>query len=108
MKSESISRTCQRAAVLQGRPDAGDRRELSVSGPTGCEGKLLALECQDRDRHAIANRIRDSKLPRMKTLEEFDVAQAPQIPAAKICELADGGTLKVTSLWALIGECGHR
>ena len=49
---------------------------------------LLAPECEERDRHAIANRIRDWQMPRMKTLEEFDFAQAPQIPAAKIRELA--------------------
>src|SRR3984957_4235312 len=48
---------------------------------------LLALECEERDRHAIANRIRDKQLPRVKTLEEFDFAQAPRIPAAKIREL---------------------
>jgi hypothetical protein len=40
---------------------------------------LLAMECDERDRHAINNRIRDAQLPRMKTLEEFDFAQAPQI-----------------------------
>jgi DNA replication protein DnaC len=55
---------------------------------------LLALECEERDRHAIANRIRDAQLPRMKTLEEFDFTQAPQIPAVKIRELAEGGTGK--------------
>ena len=41
------------------------------------------MECEERDRHAIANRIRDAQLPRMKTLEEFDFAQAPQISAAQ-------------------------
>ena len=35
---------------------------------------LLALECEERDRHAIANRIRDAQLPRIKKLEEFDFA----------------------------------
>src|SRR6201984_51594 len=49
---------------------------------------LLAMECEERDRHAIQNRTRDAQLPRMKTLEEFDFAQAPQISAAKIRELA--------------------
>ena len=29
---------------------------------------LLATECEERDRHAIANRIRDAQLPRMKAL----------------------------------------
>lgn len=37
---------------------------------------LLAMECEERDRHAIRNRTRDAQLPRMKTLEEFDFAQA--------------------------------
>jgi DNA replication protein DnaC len=44
---------------------------------------LLAMECEERDRHAIANRIRDAQLPRLKTLEDFDFNKAPQIPAAK-------------------------
>ena len=67
---------------------------------------LLALECEERDRHAIANRIRDAQLPRMKTLEEFDFAQAPQIPAAKIRELAEGGYIERSEPLVLIGECG--
>src|SRR5450432_1402785 len=50
---------------------------------------LLAMECEERDRHAIANRIRDAQLPRVKTLEEFDFTKAPQVPAAKIRELAE-------------------
>jgi DNA replication protein DnaC len=41
---------------------------------------LLAIECEERDRHAINNRIRDAQLPRMKTLEEFDFTQAPPAP----------------------------
>ena len=55
---------------------------------------LLAMECEERDRHAISNRIRDAQLPRMKTLEEFDFAQAPQISAARIRELAEGGYIE--------------
>ena len=67
---------------------------------------LLAIECEERDRHAIGNRIRDAQLPRMKTLEEFDFAQAPQIPAAKIRELAEGGYIERNEPVVLIGECG--
>lgn len=67
---------------------------------------LLAIECEERDRHAIANRIRDAQLPRMKTLEEFDFAQAPQIPAAKIRELAEGGYIERNEPVVLMGECG--
>ena len=66
---------------------------------------LLALECEGRDRHAIANRIRDAQLPRMKTLEEFDFAQAPRIPAAKIRELAEGGYIERSDPVVLIRSC---
>src|SRR5450755_4906490 len=67
---------------------------------------LLAMECEERDRHAISNRIRDAQLPRVKTLEEFDFAQAPQIPAAKIRELAEGGYIERNEPVVLMGECG--
>ena len=67
---------------------------------------LLAMESEERDRHAIANRIRDAQLPRMKTLEEFDFAQAPKIPAAQIRELAAGGYIERSEPVVLIGECG--
>jgi DNA replication protein DnaC len=67
---------------------------------------LLAIECEERDRHAIGNRTRDAQLPRMKTLEEFDFTQAPQIPAAKIRELAEGGYIDRNEPVVLIGECG--
>src|SRR5580700_5313345 len=67
---------------------------------------LLAMECEERDRHAISNRIRDAQLPRMKTLEEFDFAQAPQIPAARMRELAEGGYIDRSEPVVFIGECG--
>src|ERR1700747_39169 len=67
---------------------------------------LLALECEERDRHAIENRTRDAKLPRMKTVDKVDFAQAPQIPAAKIRELAEGGYIERNEPVVLIGECG--
>lgn len=67
---------------------------------------LLALECEERDRHAIDNRVRDAQLPRMKTLEEFDFGQSPHLPAAKIRELAEGGYIERNEPVVLIGECG--
>src|SRR4051794_31757385 len=67
---------------------------------------LLAMESEERDRHAISNRIRDAQMPRMKTLEEFDFAQAPQISAARIRELAEGGYIERSEPVVLIGESG--
>jgi DNA replication protein DnaC len=67
---------------------------------------LLAMEAEERDRHAVQARIREARLPRMKTLEEFDFNQAPQIPAAKIRELAEGGYISRAEPIVLLGECG--
>jgi len=61
---------------------------------------LLSIEGEERDRHAIDN------LPRLKTLEEFDFAQAQQIPAARIRELAEGGYIERKEPIVLIGDCG--
>jgi len=55
---------------------------------------LLAMESEERDRHAVQKRIRDAKFPRLKALEEFDFNQARQIPATKIRELAEGGYIE--------------
>src|SRR5271168_2069314 len=37
---------------------------------------LLAAELEERERNTIARRIKDARLPRMKTLEEFDFSKA--------------------------------
>lgn len=67
---------------------------------------LLRVECEERDRHAVDNRIRDAQLPRVKTLEEFDFTQSPQVPAARIRELAEGGYIERSEPVVLIGDCG--
>jgi DNA replication protein DnaC len=51
---------------------------------------LLARETEERDRHAIQKRLHDAKLPRLKTLEEFDFNQARQIPVGDGYELYIG------------------
>jgi DNA replication protein DnaC len=67
---------------------------------------LLAMESEERDRHAVQQRIHDAKFPRLKTLEEFDFNQARQIPAAKIRDLAEGGYIERAEPVVFIGECG--
>jgi hypothetical protein len=57
-------------------------------------GAYLADDHGDCDAHApdaIERRIRDAHLPRMKTLEEFDYTQSPNVTAAKMRDLAEGG-----------------
>jgi DNA replication protein DnaC len=75
-------------------------------GHIGYLEALLAMESEERDRHAVQSRLRDAKLPRLKTLEEFDFHQARQVPAAKIRELAEGGYIDRTEPVVFMGECG--
>ena len=67
---------------------------------------MLATEIEERERHAVARRLKDARLPRLKTLDEFDFGQAPHIPAARVRELADGGYLDRAEPVVLIGDCG--
>jgi DNA replication protein DnaC len=67
---------------------------------------LLAAEVDERERHTIARRLKDAHLPRVKTLDEFDFAQAPKVSAPQIRELADGGYITRTEPVVLIGDCG--
>lgn len=52
---------------------------------------LLAAELEERAKNTVERRIREAHLPKVKTLEEFDFAEAPKVSAAQIRELAEGG-----------------
>lgn len=75
-------------------------------GPVRYLEALLAAELEERGQHCIARRLQEARLPRMKTLEEFDFNQAPQIPAARIRDLAEGGYIERTEPVVLLGESG--
>jgi len=51
---------------------------------------LLQTELEDREQRLIERRIRGARLPRMKTLEEFDFAPNPGISALQIHETGQG------------------
>lgn len=67
---------------------------------------LLGAEVEERERHTIERRIKEARLPRMKTLDEFDFASAPHIPAALIRELADGNYMGRAEPVLFIGDSG--
>lgn len=54
---------------------------------------LLGAEVEERDRNAVARRIKESHFPKVKTLEDFQFSDAPHIPAAQVRNLAEGGYL---------------
>ena len=67
---------------------------------------LLTAEIEEREKNTIERRIKEARLPRVKTLEEFDFNQSPLVDAAKLRELADGGYIDRAEPVLLIGDCG--
>ena len=55
---------------------------------------LMAAELEERERNTIAHRIKEAHLPRVKTLEEFDYTQSPNVSAAKMREVSEQGYLE--------------
>jgi len=67
---------------------------------------LLVSELEERERNAVARRIVDAHLPKIKTLEEFEFEKAPHIPATLIRSLAEGDYLKRSEPVLFLGEAG--
>ena len=67
---------------------------------------LLTAEIEEREKNTIERRIKEARLPRVKTLEEFDFNQAPLVKASKMRDLAEGGYIDRAEPVLLIGDCG--
>ena len=67
---------------------------------------LLGAEVDERERRAIDRRLREAHFPRVKTLEEFDFAEAPTIPATTLRTLAEGAYLARAEPVLFLGETG--
>jgi len=67
---------------------------------------LLQAEVEDREQRLIERRIHEARLPRMKTLEEFDFAKCPRISAQQIHELAKGDYIAKAEPIIFIGDSG--
>jgi DNA replication protein DnaC len=61
---------------------------------------------EDRERRAIELRMKDARLPGVKTLEEFDFEQSPRIPASRIRALVEDGYLERAEPVLMVGEPG--
>ena len=67
---------------------------------------LLQTELEDREQRLILRRLREARLPRMKTLEEFEFARNPKVSAQEIHELAKGDYIARAEPIIFIGESG--
>jgi len=107
MEAASIAQHCQTlrlgAIGAQFASLAEEARQQNHSHLHYLEA-LLQTEVEERERRSIELRIKDAHLPRMKTLEEFDFAQSPHIPASRVRTLAEGGYLERSEPVLLVGE----
>jgi DNA replication protein DnaC len=67
---------------------------------------LLVAEIEEREKNTIERRIKEARLPRVKTLDEFDFNQAPLVKAARMRDLAAGGYIDRAEPVLFIGDCG--
>jgi DNA replication protein DnaC len=67
---------------------------------------LLSVELEEREKKTVERRIWEAKLPKVKTLEEFNFAKAPGISVAQIRDLAEGGYIQRAEPVLFIGDCG--
>ena len=67
---------------------------------------LLQAELEEREQRLIERRIREARLPRMKTLEEFDFVRNGKVSAQHINELARGDYIARAEPVIFIGDSG--
>jgi DNA replication protein DnaC len=67
---------------------------------------LLLAELEERQTRAVARRLSEAHLPRVKTLEEFDFSKAASLSASQILSLAAGGYLERKEPVLFLGDCG--
>jgi len=67
---------------------------------------LLSAEVEERERQVVGRRLHEARLPRVKTLEEFDFSKAPSVSPAAMAALAEGGYIERAEPVVFIGESG--
>jgi len=83
-----------------------EQAEREHQGYLGYLDELLQSELEEREQKMIARRLKEARLPKVKTLEEFDFSQTPQVSATKIRELAEGGYIERAEPVVFLGDCG--
>jgi DNA replication protein DnaC len=97
LRLPTISGQCGRLA---------EQAEREHQGYLGYLDVLLQTELEEREQKMIARRLKEARLPKVKTLEEFDFSQAPHVSATKIRELAEGGYIERAEPVVFLGDCG--
>lgn len=109
LREESVRQYCRVLRLPTMGAQFGRLADEAVKqqfGPVRYLEALLAAELEERERNAIARRIFEARLPRLKALEEFDFSQTPQVSAARIHHLAEGAYIQKAEPIVFLGEPG--
>ena len=109
LQEATIKAQCKTLRIPMIASRFGTLAEQAISENQSHVGYLRALllaEIEERERNTIERRIREAHLPRVKTLDEFVCAQSPNVTAAKMRDLAEGGSIERAHGVLFIGECG--
>jgi len=68
--------------------------------------ELLTAECDERDARRRIRRVNEAKFPRTKRLSDFDADALPDLPAATLAHLAEGGWIDKGEPLVLLGDSG--
>lgn len=68
--------------------------------------EVLAAEVDERDGRRRARRVVEARFPRLKRLEDFDLAAAPGIAAGTLAALARGAWIDAGEPVVLLGDSG--
>ena len=97
LRLPTIANSCERLAEEAIRDRHSHLRFLDA---------LLEAELEERRVKAVARRLAEAHLPRVKTLEEFDFAKAVSLSASEIMALASGSYLERKEPVLFLGDCG--
>ncbi len=118
MTTTSMTDTAAEAAVLAAATELRlptlRREAVALAQTAEREGmtylgfltELLANEVDSRTERRQQRRIKQAKFPRLKRLEDFDMAAAPSVNPATIATLAKGGYLAKGDPVVLLGDSG--
>lgn len=83
-----------------------EQAQREKQGPVRYLEALLGAELEEREGHCVARRLKDARLPRLKTLDEFDFNQAPRVEPARLRDLAAGGYIERAEPVVFLGDSG--
>ena len=101
-----LCRTLKLPTVAREAPRMAAESVRQGTGPLELVVALLETELAERQRRRGERRVREARLPVVKTLEGFDFRRAPHLPEALIRDLAGCGYIERAEPVIFIGEPG--